>query len=288
MGAISSFPRALSGLTRNPILLVLVGLIGAVQFGQLALQSINPLVGMLLSLVLLIVYVFFIPFYMGGILGMANEAIDGKTTIDSFLSEGKSNYVSLLAAYLVFAIVNVIVFVVGFIGFAVLSAFAIGLGSGPGTTGTASAAGTAGSAGAVSGVGMTGLLLVFGITGLGFLLYMLVVWFFQFYAHAIVLDDASFVEGFKWSFGLVRRNLLSVIGYSLIVSVGGVIIGIVSAVASIAFSLQDPAIGIDVGLPLLVGGAVVYVLAIAVGGAFLAIYSVSFYRDIRNAAMGAA
>ena len=109
--------------------------------------------------------------------------------------------------------------------------------------------------------------------------------FVQFYAHAIVLSDADLIAGFKRSIKLVRRNLLSVFGYTLILLTGSVLFGGLGGVASVLLSPQPTGSPLplpDPSLPLVVGAAIVYIVTIAIVGAFYATYSVAFYRSVED------
>ncbi|WP_096389958.1 DUF7847 domain-containing protein [Halopenitus persicus] len=270
MAALRSLRPAVGALTRNPILIVLVGLYGLVQLPQFALQQSRPLVAAAVSLGITGLLILFVPFFQGGIIALADEALSGRTGLDAFIAAGKSNYVSLLVAYLAVFAINLVFGFVAFLAGLLVVVF--------------------GGAGLLSGSPEMGLatLAIVAIVGLLFALVYLVVNFaIQFYAHAIVLDDADIIAGFKRSVGLVRRNLLSVLGYTAILIAGSVVIGGLSAGASMLLSPQPAALPLpETSLPLLVVAAVVYVVTIAVGGAFYAAYSVAFYRSISGAGIG--
>lgn len=270
MGALSSLPRAGSSLIRNPILLVIPGLLGVIQLPQLLAQTMLPILSIFLSFAMIAVYVVVTPFFQGGLLGMANEALDGSTSFGTFLEDGKSNYLSLFLAYIVLVGINMVLLFFAFIGFAVLASFVLGFSSEGGTTGS-----------------WMPLLVVLGIGVLAYAIFTILI---QFYAHVIVVDDADLVEAFKTSVALVRRNVVSVLGYSVIGAVGGGVFGAIGGASTLLFSPEtQQQLGLqDLGVAAVAGGAVVYVLVIAVGGAFFATYSVSFYRDIRDAAIGGA
>ncbi|SEH61809.1 hypothetical protein SAMN05192561_11344 [Halopenitus malekzadehii] len=270
MAALRSLRPAVGALTRNPILIVLVGLYGLVQLPQFALQQSQPLVAAAVSLGLTGLLILFVPFFQGGIISMADEALAGRTGLDAFIAAGKANYVSLLVAYLAVFAINLVFGFVAFVAGFVLVLF--------------------GGAGIASGSPELGLatLAIVAIVGLLFVLVYLIVNFaIQFYAHAIVLDDADIIAGFKRSVGLVRRNLLGVLGYTAVLIAGSLVIGGVSSVASLLLSPGPSALPLpEASLPLLVVAAVVYVGTIAVGGAFYAAYSVAFYRSISGGVAG--
>lgn len=277
MAALKSLRPAVGALVRNPILVVLVGLFGLVQLPQFALQQSRPLLAAVVSLGMTGVLLVVMPFFQGGLLGMADEALGGRTNLGTFLADGKANYVGLLVAYLAVFAVNAA------LGVAVFFAVVLGVVGAVGVGGQS----TVGGQSAVGGSADLTLLAVVAAIGLLFLLaYLLIAFFIQFYAHAIVLNDAGVVGGFKRSVGLVRRNLASVFGYTLVLLVGGLLLGAVGSVASMLLSPPPGGFPVplpDLSLPLLIGAAVVYVVSTAVVGGFYATYSVSFYRAIEGA-----
>lgn len=262
MAALKSLRPAISALLRNPILVVVVGLFGLIQLPQFALQSTQPLMAGMISLGMSALMVLVMPFFMGGLIGMADEALGGRTGLGTLVSDGKSNYITLLLAYLAILAVN---FVIGIGAFFVAIVGGVGVFVGDGQPGFAA----------------LGVLVIVGI--LFVLVYLLVAFVIQFYPQAIVLSDTGLVAGFKRSIGLVRRNLVSVIGYTLIVLVGSLIFGGVGGVASILLAPQPQGVPIpELSLPILAGVGIVYVVALAVLGGFYATYSVAFYRSIED------
>ena len=133
------------------------------------------------------------------------------------------------------------------------------------------------------------------LVGGGLLLaYFLVTFFVQFYAHAVVLDDTDLVAGFRRSVGLVRHNLLSAFGYTVILFVGGIVFGGIAAVSSAITAVVFGG-GMTDGSPaaemlpalspaIAVIGLVVYVVVVGLMGAFYGTYSVAFYRSISGSA----
>ena len=261
MAVLNALRRTPGALQRNPVLFVPVLVIVLFQVPQLVLQTIDPLLASVVSLGFSLVFIVVIPFFQGGIVGMADEALDGRTSLDSFLREGKSNYVSLLVAYLLLLAVN---FAIGIVGFLVALFGGVALladGGGPNPT---------------------ALVIIGVIVALLVLAYLVVVFFVQFYGQAIVIDDLGAVDGFRHSYTAVRRNLASTLGYSVLVGVLGGLAGGVFAVASMLVSPRSTAV-----LPLpqlsVAGTAGVALLLVVLGalfGGFFGVYSVAFYRTI--------
>ena len=300
MAALQSLRPAVGGIVRNPILVVVAAVFAVAQLPNLLVPPSMPVLSLAVSIGLFGVFVLGLPFAQGGFLGMADEAVAGRTRLGTFLSVGKEHYVSLLLGYLVLLALN---FAFGFLAF--FGAMAVVLGgaytaAGSAGAGNAMATGTsAGAGGAATGAGGLGadptILAAAALVGLGLLLvYFLVTFFIQFYAHAVVLDETDLVAGFRRSAGLVRRNLLSVFGYTVILFVGGTVFGGVaalsSAVAAVALGggMADGSPAAEL-LPALspavaVVGFVVYLVVVGIVGAFYGTYSVAFYRSISGSA----
>jgi hypothetical protein len=262
MVVLNALRRTPGALQRNPVLFVPVLVLMLFQVPQLVLQSINPLLASVVSLGFSLVFVFVMPFFQAGIIGMADEALDGRTSLESFLREGKANYVSVLVAYLVLVAVN---FAIGFaafimaipIGFAVFSDLRGDVG--------------------IAVLAIAGLIAVVVV-----LAYLLFVFFIQFYGQAIVIDDLTAVDGLKHSYAVVRGHLASTLGYTVLVGVFGAVAGGVFGVASILVSPRTTTV---LSLPQLsmvstVGVALLIVVLGALFGGFFGVYSVAFYRTI--------
>lgn len=261
MGAILAGRQAIGAVVRNPILIVAVSLIAILQAPQLLAQSIASSTAAVASLAISLLFFLFFPFYFGGIIGMGNEAIEGQTNFRTFVSAGKTNYFSIFGAYLL-AIVGVILYVIalGIIGGIAGAAILF-------TTGNASG---------------TALLGIIGFAVVAFLLYLLPIFFLQFFAQAIVLDDMGAVSGFKRSIGVVRGHKLSTLGYTLIVTLIG---GLFGAFGGIFAVLQNPATGSGLPTLSLTGSIIavaIFVVLAGIIGAFSSTYSVAFYKQISS------
>ncbi len=280
MAALQALRPAASGVVRNPILVVIAAVFGLSQLPSLLVPTGRPVLASLISLGTTGVLILVLPFLQGGLLGMASEAIAGRTSLGTLIADGKTNYVSLLLAYFVLLAINVVFGVLVFVG-----AF-VGIIGGSVAGGGASSAGT----GLVGG-GST-VLAVIAIIALGVILvYLLVTLFVQFYAHAIVLDDRDVVAGFRRSVGLVRSNLLSVLGYSVILGVGSMLLGTLAAGGSVLFGPQAQGsagvpspfvdlVSVEPTVAVVGVVAVAYLVLTGVFGAFYATYSVAFYETI--------
>jgi len=263
MGAISALSTTGRTLARNGVLIgaaVLVALVNLLPTGLSALlpPSAVGLVSLPLSGLSLLVT----PFFMGGLLSMADEGLDGTARFGTFLAGGREHYLRLLAAMLLFAVA----FLVILLALAVVGAFAVG----------ASAGSVATSGGSVAALAVAGVVALLAVG--------LPLFFLQFYAAAVVVSDLDVVASFERSAGLVRRNLVSTLGYSVVAlalgAVGGVVGGVLTLLGGLAG--QGAATGAEIpelGSGVLLAVGAVTVLVTALLSAFGATYQVAFYDD---------
>ncbi|AFK20908.1 hypothetical protein E6P09_18690 (plasmid) [Haloferax mediterranei ATCC 33500] len=262
--ALQSVPSALA---RNPLIVALFGLFGLIQSVTVVTQQINPLVGLAVSGVFFLGILVGMPFIHGGLIKMADEALRGTTSLSTFISAGKQNYVSLLGAMFVVFGVNMALGIVLWI----IVIMGVGVGMAVGEH--------------------TGLIIA-GLIGLVIgLVYFVFVFFIQFYSQEIVLNDASAIDSLKQSAALVRKHLLSTFGYMLISAVGGGLVGgAIGAAGPLLLPAPSPTLDsqpLTQELLLGMGGyLVIVVLAIAVLGSILTVFSVAFYREIRTGRRG--
>ncbi|MFC7185587.1 hypothetical protein [Halorubrum yunnanense] len=275
MAALHALRPAVGGIARNPVLLLVTALYGLAQAPSFFVPPTQPILSAIVSLATFGVVVLALPFVQGGLLGMASEAVAGRTRLGTLVAEGTDNYLALLLAYFVLLAINLAFGFVAFVGGLVV------------VVGGAASMPT-GAPGAGIDPTLLGLLAVVG--GGLLLAYLLVTFLVQFYAHAIVLDDAELVDGFRRSVGLVRSNLLSVLGYTLILLVGSVVFGTLAAVASILLAPRPAGAAatpfadlasVEPTLPVLVVAGVAYLLLTSAFAAFYATYSVAFYESTR-------
>lgn len=285
MGAISSLRTTGGALARNPVVFVgalLVALLSVlVQVPQFAGQAIgSPALSILLSVLVPALSFFISPFLVGGLLGMANEAVAGETSLGAFVRAGKARYVTLLLSTLLYTVVLFALF----IGLAIIAAIVV-------LVAGVSLGGAGGDPSAVIGIAILLAVLVL------LLVFLLVVFFVQFYTVAVVVEDAGVVECFKRSYRLVRENLLSTLGYNLlsvfITLVVAVPILIVVAVALLVVGgfpsapatpgpAAAPTAGFDFPLATIAVGAVGFFAIQILNSAITQTYSVAFYRDRRR------
>ncbi|MFB6123446.1 MAG: hypothetical protein ABEJ78_08310, partial [Haloferacaceae archaeon] len=173
--ALRQTPRALQ---RNPVVFVPVLAVMLFQIPQLVLQSVNPLLASAVSLAISLVFLFLTPFFQAGIVAMADEALDGRTSLATFVDAGKSHYVSVFVAYLLIVGVNLVLGFVVFVA-ALVGGFAFLGGGHFGAVGM----------GVIAVLGVVALVVVFA--------YLAFVFLVQFYGQAIVLDGHSAIDGLK-------------------------------------------------------------------------------------------
>ena len=258
-----------SALRRNPSIIGIVLLVSLLQIPSQFAQLAGPLVSTVLSIGVILLSILFVPFVFAGLIGMADEALNGKTNFGTFVEAGKRHYTSMLGAYFLVLGGSVVLGIIAFLGFAV---FGIAVFS---VVGGASGAG-------MSGVALGGIVLAV-IVGL-FLLFV-PLFFVQFYGQAIVLDGQGAIGGFKRSASLVRRNVLSVFGYSILVFGVGIVFGFFSSIPSTLLSVQtaqpSPAPGFpEIPLSILAGVIIVGTILMGLIGSLFLTFSVAFYRSL--------
>jgi hypothetical protein len=203
MAAIKSLRAALGALAGSPVLFLAGLAYGIVVLPQTALQLLGiPLVPFLLQ----VVTFFVTPFVVAGLIGMADEALAGDTSLSTLTAVGRERYLPLLLGNFVNLAIAIVFGVLALV-VVLVAVFTVGIGAVAGQT----AGGTAGGA-ALGG----SVLLVLGLAAVLVLLVVVVNFFIQFYPIAIVAGDAGAVDGFRESVSLVRNNLLPALGYSLI------------------------------------------------------------------------
>jgi hypothetical protein len=218
---------------------------------QLLLQSAYPLVSILFSLASSAVLLVGMPFIQGGMLGMAEEALDGRSSLSRFVAAGKENYLSLLVGYVLLLVVN------GVLG-------AIGFAAGFGAVLTHDAVRIA-------------FIAVAALVGLA---YLLLAFFVQFYGQAIVVEERSALAAFKRSYRVVRENLLKAAGYTVLsILIGGLSGGVYAAVSMLASPGSTSTLP-TLSLPLLVVVGVVAAVLGSVVSAFMLTFSVAVYDEL--------
>lgn len=257
LGALRQVPGA---LRRNPVLFVPVLALAVIQLPSLALQRSDPLLSTVVSFLVSLVSLAVAPFVLAGLVGMVDEALDGTTSLDAFREAGRENYVSTLAATALLVVValglGILVFLGTLFGFVVLLA-------------------TGNDAGHL-------LLLATSLSLLGFVGFLGVLFFVQFFAQAIVVDDHDAVGGLERSVELVREHLRRTFAYSLVVGAGWLAVGLVFTSATV---LLAPAGSVGFQPPLQLGSELFALLAlvtliVTLAGGVYATYSVAFYRTL--------
>jgi hypothetical protein len=225
MATIQSFVETFGVLKRNPLLFAVGALYAVIVLPQTALSTFGiPLVPWLFQLV-----TFFVtPFVVAGLLAMAYEGRVRDTSFETFKEIGKDRYVPVLIGNLIQAVFSFVYFIVA----AIVAIFVVGFGamamSNGGVGGTSDAL--------LGGVGVVSIALIAALV----LVFLLVMFFIQFYATAIVVDDVGVVDGFRNSVSVVLGNIVEALGFGVI----NLVIGLLVAL---------PALGIFL-VPLLSGG----------------------------------
>ncbi|MFW6000178.1 MAG: hypothetical protein ACOCPY_01840 [Halorubrum sp.] len=274
MPALRSIRPAVRAVARNPVLVGVSALFALAQLPDLLVgPTADPELSAAVSALTFGILVLVAPFFQGGLLAMADEALDARTRLATLVTAGRDHYLPLLVAY--FALLGVSL-AFGFLAFfGVLLGLAGNLLSEP-----------AGFV-AVPAENVT-LVAVIAIIAVGlFGAYLLVTFFLQFYAHAIVVDDAELVAAFRRSFRVVRSNLVVTFVYTVFLTAGGAAFGLFVAAASLTLAAPT-AIGdaptwvpaVEIGTLAGVGVGVGAVAVTGVLGALWATYSVAVYRAL--------
>ena len=258
--AIDALGDSIGISTRNPNL-VLGGVVAMILlFGVGGVLSLIPLVGPLVTNVVVA------PVALAGMVAMANAAATDSSSFGDFTGGISDHSLTLMGAYALLFVIQMgigILFVVAFffLGFGALAAGA-GAGAGPGT----------GDPGAMFGALGGTMLVVFLVALLVALAVALVT---QFLDVAVVVGDADATGSFGEAIDLVTSGPLSVLGYSLLRG----IVGVVVVGVPLGVGVGAVVYGFDgAGTLPIVLGLVVMLLAIPAGFAFLFAYHVAYYR----------
>ncbi|MFC4246649.1 hypothetical protein ACFOZ7_06515 [Natribaculum luteum] len=193
MVTVSAFKDGFTALRSNPILLVAGFLFGVGS----QLQYVDRLIeSPLLSAGVLLAWLVVFPFVLGGFIGTAQAAIEGTgASLTQFFTAARTHYLPLLLGTVLFVLIVLgVAMGLGSIG------FVLGVGS-------ISLAAINEMAAFAAGVGS---ILVWLLS------ILIVIMFVQFYDTAIVIENESVTGSFRRSIALVRSNLKSVVGFSLV------------------------------------------------------------------------
>lgn len=274
MGARSELSTAIAVLARNRVLFVAATLTWLVGSASSVVQFASPArFAPFLSLALSAVLVFVSPFLGGGLFGMANEGLSGRTSMGTFWKEGKAKYLRLLGGRLLLAAmlvgVYVVLVIVAIVFLLVFGAAQIG-------------------ADGINGLGPLFLVLAVGFGVLALLVVLAPLFVFQFYGPAVVVTDGTLVASFTHSYRLVRDNLGSVLGFDAVV-VGVSILSALPTIGLFAAQFQpfQPGMGpfsLFAGVsPSLIAGYFVASLVLGVPvTAFTATYQIAFFAGMAD------
>jgi hypothetical protein len=250
----------LGALRRNPVVFAPVLAWTLVQVPELVVRGVNPSLASALPLGRSALLVLVTPFVHAGLVGMADEALDGDASLATFVRAGREQYLPVLGVYLVVLAANSVLGIVAVVGGLVGLVFVLGDG---------------GSA-VYAAVGAVAVLWLAVALAVLFLV--------QFYAHAIVVEGVGAVDGIKRSVALVRRNLLRTFGHSVVGAVAGAVVWLGVALTALLLWVGSPALFGSMRLSttgVVVGVAAILVIQTLVGGAF-AVYSVASYRTLAD------
>ena len=275
MPALRSIRPAVSAVVRNPVLVGVSALFALAQLPDLLVgPAADPGLSAAVSAVTFGILILVVPFFQGGLLAMADEALDGEARLSTLVAAGRDHYPPLLVAYLAVLGVSLV------FGFLVFVGLLIGI---AGNLLSEPSGFVAVPAEDVTVVAVLAIIAV-GLFGA----YLLVTFLIQFYAHAVVVDDAELVAAFRRSVRLVRSNLGVALLYSGLLTVGGAAFGLLVGAASL--SLAPPATesapawvpSAEISALGTVGVGIGVIAVTGVLGAVWAAYSVAFYRGLSD------
>ena len=266
MVLVSALKDGSAALRANPILLVAGLLVGGGSQLQYLDQVVDsPLVSAGASLGWLVVF----PFVLGGFIGTARAAVDGAdTSIHHFVTTARTHYVRLLLATVAFLLI--------------ILGTAIGVGI----------------VGLVFGIGSMALAAIHEMAAFIGGVVSLVVWlvsllvvimFVQFYDAAIVIEEQSVTDSFRRSVALVRANLTSVVGFSLVWTLLVNLFFVPEYLVQLTVTDAAPAdvLPVDLGIPTALLLPIGIVLS-AVGFAYLyTVYTAYYLRLISDSPLPA-
>ncbi|THE66336.1 hypothetical protein D8Y22_03440 [Salinadaptatus halalkaliphilus] len=254
--AIRSLQEALGTILETPKLLIGIGVTSL--FGTLLYLFVSyiPLIGMFVA--------WTIPaLTLAAVLTMAYEGLHGTAGFDDLITGLEEYAVSMLGAFFaLFAVSTVASFAFVFLVVALVFAGAFSMET------TADAGPDPAMLDAL-GIGIIALIV------LAVLLWTVVWIVVQFFDAAIVVDGVGVIDAFKSSWGVVRSNPLSVIGYSLIRGTLMWIPVIIAAIVAAAASMAAPAD--QAFLYALLGGGSVFIVLSPLVSSLLIVYHTSYF-----------
>ncbi|WP_256684907.1 DUF7847 domain-containing protein [Halococcus qingdaonensis] len=196
MGAISALKNTPETLRSNPV--IFAGVFALIVVG--AISSVAQTLSTVGILVFGVVFFLVTPFFTAGVIGLIDRSLTADATLSTIFAKGREYYVTLLGATILQRVL-----------FGILGAI-IGLG------------GAFAGIFALSGVGPIGAGVV--IAALVLLLFILPLFFLQFFDLAVVVSDTGAVGAFKYSYSVVRQNISSVLGFSILFNLIGAVVAI--------------------------------------------------------------
>lgn len=250
--AIDSLAPAAQLLKDNK-LLIPVTLVAAFFAMLLSLLlSLIPLLGSILSGVLVT------PFLLTGVVGMVYAAHhNGTTSLSDFTNALSDHYLSMVGAYAIANLASILGLILGFIVIMFLG------------VGTLGAAGE--SAGASMGVLLITFLFILVLTALAILFFTVV----QFLDVAIIVDDHSATSSFTAAWELVRNNLISVFGYTLLRSAAMMAAYLIPVIVFVILVALTESFALPFAIAALLGLALIPIAA-----TYLFTYHVTYYTAI--------
>jgi len=200
MKPVAALSRSIDTLQRNPVIVGILFAFSLLSTVASTVQMIHPL---LIYLAMGVIYLG-LPFLIGGLVAMVADGLTGRSSVDKFVSGGRSNYVGLFIGGLALGAVMLILYFVVGIAFVVFAAFLLGIG-------------------AAGGLGTTTLLVVAVFALLAFLVVLLPWFLTQFFPAAMVISGDGVADAFRRSLRLVRSEFLSIVGFDALAFLVGLV-----------------------------------------------------------------
>jgi len=200
MKPVAALSRSIDTLQRNPVIVGILFAFSLLSTVASTVQMIHPL---LIYLAMGVIYLG-LPFLIGGLVAMVADGLTGRSSVDQFVSGGRSNYVGLFIGGLALGAVMLILYFVVGIAFVVFAAFVFGIG-------------------AAGGLGTTTLLVVAVFALVAFLVVLLPWFLTQFFPAAMVISGDGVADAFRRSLRLVRSEFLSIVGFDALAFLVGLV-----------------------------------------------------------------
>ncbi len=253
MVVIDAFTESIDAVRNNPILVAVPILLVLAMVPFWIGAAIGQLLFFIFSFFWMLLSIVFFTYAIGGFLGMCDEALDGSTSLSTFLDAGKANFVDVF-----------VIALVSWVGLFMITVVAQLFGS-IALIGAIDSGSSESFATFIMSIILAYWFLIALYTIFGFI--------FQFVYAAAVVDDSAVGTAFSRSYQVVKNNILDTIGYNI---VGGIVyfVSVIGTLFIISLVLSQ----VDPSLVLVLFALLVTLLVAAVVVPILSTFHVAFYR----------